>query len=421
MLKCALFDRVGWRIMKVLISSIGTRGDVQPILALAIQLRARGHEASVCAAPNFREWVESFGVSFVPLGPDLRNWSGGKTPAKRAKPTLEQMRQLAAGSIREQFRVLGDAARGCDAIVAGGALQLAARSIAEALGTRYIFAAYCPVTLPSPDHPPPKMGSHHPLWLPSVVNRFLWKRDERRWNTLFGDTLAEERAKIGLPPLPTRSVQPYVFSDRPWLASDATLAPAPRALGNGRTTQTGAWLLRDDTPLPPELETFLARGEPPIYFGFGSVRASEVSGQTLVDAAREVGRRAIISAGWGELGATGGADDCLTIGDVNHEQLLPRVAAIVHHGGAGTTTSAALSGRPQVVLPHLYDQYYWADRIRTLGVGVSGPPQKRLTKERLVAALRACLRPRRAARARELAARIATDGTLTAAKLLEES
>lgn len=402
--------------MKVLISSIGTRGDVQPVLALAVELRARGHEAYVCAAPNFREWVESLGVSFVPLGPDLKKWSGGKTSAKRVNPTLEQRQQLAASSIREQFRVLGDAAGGCDVIVGSGALQLAARSVAEALGIRYVYATICAVTLPSPNHPPPTMGKPNPMWLPSLVNRFLWKRDQRRWDLLFGDTLREERAKIGLPPVPAGCIQRYVFTDAPWLAADAVLGPAPATLGT--VFQTGAWLLNDESPLPPELERFLASGGPPIYFGFGSVRASETTGQMLIDAARQLGRRSIISAGWGALGVTDG-DDCITIGDVNHARLLPRVAAIVHHGGAGTTTSAALAGRPQVVLPHLYDQYYWAHRVRVLGAGVSGPQQQRLTTPRLVRALRACLRRRVGERAADLAGRMSRDGTRIAAERLE--
>jgi vancomycin aglycone glucosyltransferase len=202
--------------MKVLLCSIGSRGDVQPILALALELRALGHNASLCVAPNFKDWVESFGLTCVPIGPDLKKLTGGSAPGKALKPSPAQLRQLAAHTTRGHFQVLTEAARGCDLIVAAGALQITTRSIAEALKIPYVFAAYCPVTLRSPDHPQPKMGSHYSQSLPAMANRFLWMRDERSWNDLFRATLNEERAKAGLAPV--RNVQRYIFTDRPWLA-----------------------------------------------------------------------------------------------------------------------------------------------------------------------------------------------------------
>lgn len=135
--------------MKVLISSIGSRGDVQPIIALALELRTRGHEAPLCVAPNFKEWVESFGLTCVPIGPDLKVLTGGKAPKNAPKPSAEQLRQLAAQSVRTQFPVLIDAAQRCDLIVAAGALQLATRSVAESLEIPYVFVSYCPAVLPS--------------------------------------------------------------------------------------------------------------------------------------------------------------------------------------------------------------------------------------------------------------------------------
>src|ERR1700736_5459126 len=141
--------------MKALISAIGSRGDVQPILALALELRALGQNAHLCVAPNFKDWVESFGLACVPLGPDLKKLAGGSAPSKPRKLSRARLRELSAHTIREQFQVLTDAARGCDLIVAGGALQITTRSIAEALKIPYVFGAYCPVTLPSPTHPPP--------------------------------------------------------------------------------------------------------------------------------------------------------------------------------------------------------------------------------------------------------------------------
>src|SRR5690349_6151220 len=106
--------------MKVLMSTIGTRGDVQPLLALAVELRALGHTSTLCVAPNFREWVESYGVGFHPLGPDVRQYANKAAATKPMRPTKAQRRQLADYTIREQFRVLGEAALGCDVVVGGG-------------------------------------------------------------------------------------------------------------------------------------------------------------------------------------------------------------------------------------------------------------------------------------------------------------
>ena len=147
--------------MKILLSSIGSRGDVQPILALALELKKLGHEASLCVAPNFKEWIESFGVACIPIGPDLQKLTGGTLPSKPVLPSKEQWQQMADESVRTQFQVIGEAARGCDLIIAATALQIAARSIAEVQKIPYVFAAYCPAVLPSPKYPPPKTGGHH--------------------------------------------------------------------------------------------------------------------------------------------------------------------------------------------------------------------------------------------------------------------
>ncbi len=404
--------------MKVLISSIGSRGDVQPILALALELRARGHNVSLCVAPNFKDWIESFGLSCVPMGPDLKRLARASAPSKPVKSSTAHLRELAAQTVRRQFQVLAEAARGCHLIVGAGALQITTRSIAEAFKIPYVFAAYCPVTLPSPYHPPPKMGSHYSQSLPAAINRLLWRTDERSWNVMFRATLNEKRARLGLAPI--ASVRRYIFTDRPWLAADPAIAPGSPAAGT-QIVQTGAWILPDQTSLPDHLESFLAGGEPPVYFGFGSMRAAEHTGRLLIEAARALGLRSIISQGWANLSPRVAGTDCISIGDVNHEKLFPRVAAVTHHGGAGTTTAAVRAGRTQVVVPHLYDQYYWARRVQKLGVGVAGPTRERMTVAALTSALRRCLRPEMAARAQGLANRIELQGAhIAAARLAHE-
>jgi vancomycin aglycone glucosyltransferase len=336
--------------LKVLISSIGSRGDVQPIIALALELRARGHEARLCVAPNFKEWVESFGLTCLPIGPDLRQLTRGKASKNPLKPSEEQLRQLAVYTIRAQFPTLMASAQGCDLIVAAGALQLATRSVAQSLKIPYVFAAYCP-------------------------------------------------AVLGLEPV--ANVQHHIFTEQPWLASDRWLAPAgsPTQL---EITQAGAWVLSDQRPLPDHVEDFLSSGEPPVYFGFGSMRGTEGASRSFTEAARALGLRSIISQGWGNLRPIDTMSDCLA----------------VDHGGAGTTMAAARAGKPQVIVPHLYDQFFWAHRAQVLRIGASVPTRTDLTADAMTAALREVTGQSVTGQAQTLASRLELQGAIIAAEKL---
>jgi len=323
---------------------------------------------------------------------------------------------MAEGTLAAQFETITEAARGCDAIVAATALQIGARSAAEILGIPYVFVAYCPVVLPSPQHAPPPLSLRGQSPAPDTADfRELWARDAERLNDTFGPALNTHRARTGLGPV--TDVRRHVFTDRPWLAADPTLGPWPDSTDG--VFQPGAWILPDERPLSQELEAYLEAGEPPVYFGFGSARAPRELGQAMVQAARALGRRAIVSRGWANLSAVDDAADCLAIDEVNHQALFTRIAAVVHHGGAGTTTAAARAGAPQVVVPQVYDQHYWAQRIDQLGVGAAHTPGVP-TIESLTRALESALRPEVAARARSLATGVLTDGALVAARRLTE-
>ncbi|MEV4525213.1 glycosyltransferase [Streptosporangium sp. NPDC049304] len=397
--------------MRVLLSTIGSRGDVQPVVALAVRLRELGKEVRVCAPPDFRDWIGGLGIPFAPLGPELR--STGKADSTAAPPSPEQRRRMVEASIADQFETLLAAAEGCDVIVTGGYLVVAARSVAERKGLRYVFAGYCPVALPTPHHAPPPLPMRGDVPTDGTVgNRVLWERDARRWNDIFGAALNSHRASVGLAPVD--DVRGHVFTGRPWLAADPVLGPWP---GDPEVVQTGAWILPDERPLSAELEAFLDAGEQPVYFGFGSIRAPRDLGRTMVETARALGRRAVVLRGWAGLAPLDDEPDCLSIGEVNQQALFRRVAAVVHHGGAGTTTAAARAGAPQVVIPQQFDQHYWARRVDDLGVGTAHSPGTPTTGS-LTEALGRTLRPDVAARARSLADAIRADGADTAARLL---
>ena len=171
----------------------------------------------------------------------------------------------------------------------------------------------------------------------------------------------------------------------------------------------------DRRPLSAELAAFLDAGAPPILFGFGSMRAARASASTLIAAARALGYRAVVLRGWAGLGQSDDSADWLSVGETNLQALLPRVAAIVHHGGSGTTTQAMQAGIPQVVVPHEFDQPYYAERVAALGIGIRHAASEP-TADSLAEALDQALTPSVTARAQTLATAVRTDGTSAAAR-----
>jgi vancomycin aglycone glucosyltransferase len=401
--------------MRVLLSTIGSRGDVQPLVALASQLRALGQEVRLCVPPDFRDWIESLGIPVTPIGPEVRSFAVASRPATQAPPSPEQMRQVIEGTVTTQFETITTAAKNCDVIVAATALQAAARSVAEGIGIPYVFAVYSTNVLPSSHHAPPPLRMLGETPAPATAdNRELWAEDAQRWNAMWGAAINSHRASLGLAAV--SDVRSHIFTDQPWLAADRTLAPWPDP-SDQAVFQTGAWILPDERPLSPELETFLETGEPPVYFGFGSIRAPQDFSHVMMQTARALGRRAIVSRGWADLSPMDNEPDCLAIGEVNQQALFKRVAAVVHHGGAGTTTAAALAGAPQVVIPQMYDQYYWAKRVHHLGIGTAHAPGTP-TIESLTDALTRTLQPDVAVRAQSVAAAVRRDGAQAAAQRL---
>lgn len=398
--------------MRILLSTIGSRGDVQPLVALGLQLKALGQDVHMCVPPDFRGWIEGLGITVTPIGPELR--STGKANPMATPLTPERARQMMEGTVATQFETIMAAAQGCDMIVGATALQIAAPSIAEKMGLPYFFAAYCPAVLPSPHHAPPVLSALGDKPVTMTDYSELWEKDAQRWNVHWRDILNSHRAKIGLSPI--SEVRRHILTDQPWLASDPTLGPWDDS-ADPSVFQTGAWMLPDDHPLAPELEAFLDAGEPPIYFGFGSISAPATLSKVMIESARALGRRMVLLRGWAELSLVDNESDCIAIGEVNHQALFKRVAAIVHHGGAGTTHAATRGGAPQVVIPQHYDQHYWAGRVQQLGIGIAHPTAAPTT-DSLTSALEQAFQPAVTASAQTIAAAVRSDGILVAAKRL---
>jgi vancomycin aglycone glucosyltransferase len=398
--------------VRVLLAAVGTRGDVQPAVALALELRKRGHAVRMCISPNFVDWAKSLGLEALPMGVEMR------MPARGAfkPPTPEELRRLRESMpdlITDQFETIGAAVDGCDVIVGANAHQYAGPSIAEHNGLGCVTAVYAPVALPSPElAPPPTPGQAEATHL-SIEER--WRNTAKAWNERALERVNHNRRRLGLNAID--DVLEYALTDHTWLAADAALAPVPATPGR-KIFQTGAWVLADRTPLPAGLEAFLEAGDSPVFVGLGSMPAAENVSRPMIGAARAVGRRILVSKGWAGLDVIDDAADCLALGDVSHELLFPRVAAVVHHGGAGTTAAAARAGIPQVITPMYGDQFYWAGRVEHLGIGAT-TSHSTMTEESLSAALRKALDPAVAARARAFAAEVRGDGATIAARQLE--
>ncbi|HEV7690445.1 MAG TPA: glycosyltransferase [Hyphomonadaceae bacterium] len=400
--------------MRVLLSSYGSRGDVEPLVALAVALKALGAEA-ILSLPGDEEFVElthRAGVEMIPALMPVKRWIAEMGPVAKT-----DFPRVISTMMTGQLEAIGSAAKGCDAIVATGLVPsaAAAQAVAEKMGIRYEHLSLCPLYLPSTHHKPfPFPG--HPLPEGVTDNAALWAHNIKVIHSIFGGPVNAGRESVGLKPV--SNVRDYVFTPHPWLASDPVLWPWEKTEICDPVV-TAAWILPDTRPLPSDLIAFLDAGERPVYVGFGSmtVPTAKAAGQAALDAVRALGLRAVVGKGWADLGLIDDRGDCFAVGDLNQQKLFPRMAAVVHHGGAGTTTTATRAGAPQVIVPQIVDQPYWAGRVAGLGIGAAhdGPSP---TFESMTAALKVALAEETRLRAVAAAERSPGDGAMKAARLL---
>jgi len=360
--------------MRILLASHGTRGDVQPIVALGVALKARGHSIRLVAPANFVAWVRGFGLDAQSDGIDV------EVLLRSAGTGLQsfnwQMRYL-TNNTPLFFEPVARASEGCELIIGAG-LQFAAASVAQWRKVPYAHVVFCPCATPNSATPPPNMRTQT---LPRWINRMLWRAGGPLADLALRGPINRGRATLGLDVLDNPISQ--LLEGRTILAADRDLAP-PSADAPESAVNTDAWLLDEPGVLDARVDAFLQEGPAPIYIGFGSMvapRAPELVVQAVA-AVRAAGLRAVIAGGWAALEThVKEAGDLITVDNVPHSLIFPKVAAAVHHGGAGTTTAAARAGIPQVLLPHILDQYYWAHRVKTLGLGPTALPIERVTVE----------------------------------------
>jgi UDP:flavonoid glycosyltransferase YjiC (YdhE family) len=370
--------------VRVALVAEGTRGDVFPMLALATRVRGAGHSVLLCAPPDFAGDAELRELPFRAVGRSVRDYLERNAHALsgRSLRMVREVHRYSRESLLAQAHALPDALAGADLVVAGG-VAFAAASVAELLGIPYRYVAYCPVVLPSSVHPPVTVSRQ--TFSPRV-NRLLWRALVPLYDVSLGPPLNRARAALGLRPV--RRLIHHVLGERPLLAADAALAPAPDDT-HVPVGQIPALHPHRPEPLPEKLEHFLASGPAPVFVGFGSMTDADARATTelVLGAVADLGCRAIVGSGWAGLGDVPLPPGVTVVGTVDHASLFARVAAVVHHGGAGTTTTAARAGAPQLLVPHVLDQFWWAHRVERLGLGPRALPRRRLTRARLRAAL----------------------------------
>jgi vancomycin aglycone glucosyltransferase len=373
------------RSLRVVLATVGSRGDVQPMLAIAQALVALGHSPLVAAPPNFEGWVKSLGFEFVALGADMQVFMQENRHGMSGNPLrmLGSMSRYFSEQVPVQVNQLLPACRDAQAILWGG-LALAAPSVAEHSRLPVLGVLYATCMLPSSQHPPPTVRWHG---MPDWMNDMLWRANRLLGDKLLGGTLDAARAGIGLPPVD--GVRRHLMEEcRLVIAADEVLFP-PDPAWQGRYPYANFIYFDDPAPLDGELSAWLDDGEPPVFVGFGSMSAEGTDriGRMMVEAVSATGRRCIVGAGWAGLGAGSMPAGWRVVREAPHALLFPRVAAVVHHGGSGTTASALRAGVPQVVLPLILDQFHHAHRLHLAGIAPRPVPMESITAAELADAV----------------------------------
>ena len=404
--------------MRVSLYTLGTRGDVQPYIALALGLMRRGHAVQLAAPAQFAAMAASRAVPFAPLSGEFL----ALLDTPESKAAIAGGRGFGAAlklikPLRPLLRRLLDAEWAAAQVFAPDLILhhpkcIGAPAMAGRLGCARILASPLPGFTPTAAFPSPLL----PFASLGPLNRLSHRLVLQGARALFARLLREWRAESlggAAPRLSAGTL--YAYSRH--------LLPVPGDWGED-VRVTGNWFLDEPGWQPPEaLAAFLASGPPPVLIGFGSMPGLDPERLTAIiaEALSRTGRRGILARGGGAIGAATLPPGLIAIDEAPHDRLLPRVHAVLHHGGAGTTAAALRAGRPCATLPFFGDQPFWARRISSLGVGPPPLDRRTLSAGSLAAALRAMDDPPMRARAEALGARIrAEDGIAAALAFIEE-
>lgn len=360
--------------MKISIVINGTRGDVQPMLALAKSLIINGHEIVFCAPPENEELVKRYNCPFVAFGPNYKELfkqnartKGGSTAA----PTPKEMKKETGNQINNLPGLL----KGSNLILGVG-FVLGVHTVADILKIPYRFVIFYPVLL----------GTHHD---DPFISRLLFGFGRSMTNMVIKSFINKNRARFGLQPI--KDVWTNWMGENVIVACDKEINEVRKGV-SFQFTQTAYMMLPSQTGLPENVEKFLNSGKPPVYIGFGSnpVSRPEKFSNIFVEVAKSTNQRLIISKGWADL-PENNTSEILFVDEMPFEILFPRLAAIVYHGGSGTMAEASRAGIPQIAFPFMADQFENRKQIVKLGLGPDTCDFKKLSAEALALAINECV------------------------------
>lgn len=416
--------------MLVTFLAIGSRGDVQPYLALGVELQKLGHRARIATFENFAPFVASFGLEFYPVHGDVASVAAdvGTRNARQADNPIRllfsfnKLKELAAGLQRDLF----DACVGSDAIVYHPGPSIGYFAARE-LGIPSILAAPFPMT-PTRAYPAlifydkPRLGSRANYATHKVFEQIMWMVGKSSIRQFWQQEFGRPPQDLGCPyGRQTSAAMPTVVSCSNYVF------PRPDDWPE-HVYNTGYWFLEDDAgwKAPDDLLAFLTGGAPPVYVGFGSMGDPSQAAQTtrlVIDALQRAGQRGVLATGWSGMTQIDNLPDTVFMLDsAPHSWLFPRMAAVVHHGGAGTTAAGLRAGVPNIIIPHSNDQFAWARRVYELGAGPRPLPRKKLTAAGLADAIDAALSPVIRVAAQDLGTSIRSEhGAATAARIIADA
>jgi UDP:flavonoid glycosyltransferase YjiC (YdhE family) len=414
--------------VKFALASYGTRGDVEPCLAVGRELQRRGHEVRTAVPPDLADLAEAAGLAAVAYGPDTQaNLDAHRTywtaffrnfwNVPHLVSSFRELWQSRAQSWTQISLTLRELADGADLLFTGFVFEDTAANVAE----------YYDIPLATLHYFPVRTNGQLLSFLPPALGRFAMTVDQWLYRLIAKHVEDAQRRQLGLPkasgPASRRiaergslEIQAYDEVCFPGLA-------AQWAKFDGRRPIVGALSLELPTDADDQIASWIAQGSPPIYFGFGSIPV-ESAADTLTmigEACAQLGERALVCSGRSDFGCVPRFEHVKVVGAVNFAAVFPSCRAVVHHGGAGTTAAGLRAGIPQLILPTDLDQTLWGARVKRLKVGTA----RRFsiaTQESLVADLRAVLKPQYVARAREVATRMSrtAESVAAAADLVED-